>query len=59
MNRLFLLIASTWHARLALFAALDGDVRTPLPADLESCAQHGMAEGVQTDGFAAGGGDNC
>jgi len=58
MNRLCALIASTWHARLALFAALDGDVGTPPAVDIEACEQHGP-ERVQTREGAAGGGENC
>jgi hypothetical protein len=55
MNRLFLLIESTWHARLALFAALDADVGTPLVADIESC----LPQGVLSCEGATAGGENC
>ena len=55
MNRLFLLIESTWHARLALFAALDGELGVPLVADIEAC----VPPGVLRCEDAAGGGEHC
>jgi hypothetical protein len=39
MNRLLLVITSAWYARLGWLALLHSELRTPLVADIESCAQ--------------------